>query len=205
MKTDNNIALKWKGPFTLENLDMLQPEEFHRGGIYIWGFLNDGMFLPRYIGKANSITKISSRIYQHISSIKSGFCIIWNKNKNFNLPSYEDKESRIKQILFCPPVNIRKNHPNYEEYQKKIDYLEVLKNWDKYKLHIDFMVKHFAFAFANCSDDKINDAEKKIINDNKDILTNIRGGETTIKITHKGEKSIMQFLKTNGSILNFGC
>ena len=191
------LELHWFGLYTLKSINNL-PNEIRQGGIYICGFMNNEKFIPHYVGKANKDTKILYRIYDYISNIKSGYCTIWDMKSKFIIPPYNDQETRIEKTLFFPPINVPGDDNQIKkEYPKKFDYSEVLSNWDKYKPQIEFMQDHFAFGFANCHDEDISDAEKRIINlIGKDNLTNIRGGETSLKINHTGVKNITElFIK----------
>ncbi|MCX6351408.1 MAG: hypothetical protein NTX03_06075 [Bacteroidetes bacterium] len=184
----NEIELIWEGPFQINYLPEPSLDKiFNSGGIYIWGFKNGEELIPHYVGIASPDTKISYRIYDHISHLKSGFCTIWRKADLFNIPK---PEKRIGKALFFPPVSYSKNNEKNEDFIKKTNYKNILNGVIEYKSDLKLMINTFFFLFAKYEniDPKITDIEKQlIININKDNLVNVRGGDPKndeILLTH---------------------
>lgn len=176
-----NITLEWT---ELENIkSILFPEKSIRG-IYFWGFKLNGLFLPYYVGIADSIY---SRMYQHVNSIIGGQYTIYHCNSLDNFKEFKSL-----------PINAVKSYgklysPNWpKEYSV---FLQTRKGLQK---HIDFMVDNFVFSYAhinqNITDKELKEIEKTCINKvGKENLQNTRSGKSDIfNIKHLGCEEVVQ-------------
>ena len=113
---EQGIKLNWSEFVLMETLGNSKSEA-SCSGVYIWGFKDsNNNFIPHYVGKANINTTIYGRICQHIANIRSGYCNIIKEKTDFKIP--EDRNKKLEDFLFQPPVIIRKESEKLS-YKKK--------------------------------------------------------------------------------------
>ncbi len=163
-----NIELHWSPLHPFKELEELRsPAKI--SGVYIWGYEIDGEFTLHYIGKAENIY---GRIRQHLAFLRSGFFTLWNKDDLKKLPK---KGDRVEKAIFAPPILDPKRGEQKKGYDKKWNYVTILKDYDNYKPFIDYMLETFRFSYARCDNKEKNDIERFLISKFKeDELENTR-------------------------------
>lgn len=182
-----NITLQWTDLKTISDLTMNDQTE---GGVYLWGFSVDTVFVPYYIGIADNII---FRIYKHINSIIGGHYTIFHHNSLANFKDFKDRNVQMdksKGKIYLP------DWPH--GYKHFIDIRKVLQP------HIDFMVDSFTFSFATVdkqvvSGNDLKEIEKICINQiGKENLANTRAGHSDkFIIDHKGHWTVTEKFKSN--------
>lgn len=119
-----SITLTFQSPVNMKDFTDTFPADARGPGVYIWGFMIDGNFIPYYVGKAQG--SITNRIRQHHKDIFKDDSTYLRLNKEYiegDRPYYCDPDfplvtsARDRNKL---PVWMRKN-PEY--FLSRINYI----------------------------------------------------------------------------------
>lgn len=96
VESRTTISLKWEKLHSIHDFTAEQDKQHKIKGVYLWGFVDAGVFIPYYVGKSDHIYE---RVLQHVAGLSGGLYRVYSLS---TLRTKLTQAARQNEALYIP-------------------------------------------------------------------------------------------------------